>query len=350
MRVLFLTLYPDAVASPRYRVSQFIPYLEAHGVTCRVASPLTDAEYRRLTGPGRSVRALHYHLRETPRRLRQLLSARRYDVVVLQKSVLSAYVWGAAELARACARRLVYDIDDAVHLAPPHPLRRIWRLAEDRGQIPRLFRSADLVLAGNDWLAAAANAAGARRAEVFPTVVDTARFAPADRPPVEYRIGWMGSPSTTGCLQAAADALCRLRDAELCLVGADPGRVPCPGALVKAWDPDAEVAELQRFAVGIMPLPDTDWNRGKCALKALQYMACGVACVASPVGAALDLIEHEANGLLAGSSEEWAAALERLRDPALRRRLGQAGRETVEARYSLKAAAPRLLQLLESVA
>lgn len=99
-----------------------------------------------------------------------------------------------------------------------------------------------------------------------------------------------------------------------------------------------------------MPQPKDEWTRGKCALKALLYMACGVPCVATPHGAATDIIRHEENGLLADSLEDWRSALERLRDPELRGRLGKAARAFVEEHYSLKQAAPRLLQLLEPIA
>lgn len=349
LRVLFLTLYPDQAASPRYRVAQFLPYLRAHGVECTVASPLTADEFAVLTGPGRSCRPLWYHLKEALRRTAQILSARRYDVVFVQKAVMTAYVKHLDGLLRSRARRLVYDIDDAVHLAPPHPLRFPWTLAEDRNQITRMMASADLVLAGNCWLASTAREAGAR-VELFPTVVDTDRFVPSVREPDGYRIGWIGNPSTTICLEPAARALETVKDASVCLVGADAARVPFAGAEVRPWSLEGEVAELQRFSAGIMPQPGGDWMRGKCALKALQYMACGVPCVATPFGAVTDFLQDRVNGLYADSCEEWLAAFEHLREAGVRRAIGGAGRETVERDYSLKHAAPRMLGFLEGVA
>ena len=349
MRVLFLTLYPDVAASPRYRVSQYVPYLREHGVECTVACPLTASELDRFTGPNRTHAPYMYHLRETCRRVRQIVGASRYDVVFVQKAIMSAYVKGLPGMLRRRARRLVYDIDDAVHLAPPHPLSAPWNWFEDLGQITELMGAADLVLAGNSWLLSSAREAGCRNAVLFPTVVDTERFAPAKCEPEVYRIGWIGNASTTICLAPAAEALSGICDAEICLVGADVQRVPFRGADVRAWSYESEVAELHRFTVGIMPQPETDWMRGKCALKALQYMACGIPCVASPFGAVLEFMRHEENGLFADSTVGWREALERLRDPALRRQLGRAGRDTVGKRYSLREAAPRLLELLRSL-
>lgn len=352
MKILFLTLYPDIAASPRYRVSQFLPYLRAHGVECTVACPLTVHEFERLTGPKRRQRPFWYHLRETVRRVGQILDARGYDIVFVQKAIMTAYVRGLPEMLRKRAHRLVYDIDDAVHLDPPHPLFAPWNLFEDRNQIYKIFSQADLVLAGNRWLASIAQEACANTV-LFPTVVDTDRFVPAPQPPDTYRLGWVGNPSTTICLAPAVEALAKVR-AAVCLVGGDPARIswngpPAPDLEVRAWTLDNEVAELHRFAVGLMPQPDAKWMLGKCALKALQYMACGIPCVASPVGAARDLIRRDENGLLAASTAEWLDAFNRLRDPALRKRLGEAGRATVEKDYSMHNAAPKMLDLLRAL-
>jgi len=346
VKVLFLTLYPDVAASSRYRVAQFVPYLESRGISCTVACPLTAPEWDALTGPNRRHRPFWYHARETVRRVGQILCARRYDVVFVQKAIMTAYVRGLPELLRAQARRLVYDMDDAVHLAPPHPLPPVCRPIEDRGQILRLFAMADLVLAGNAWLAEAAKGAGAR-VEHFPTVVDTNRFTPG--PPQDaFRIGWIGNASTTVCLAPAAGALAAMRGS-VRLVGADAARVPFDGAEVAPWSLDREVETIRSFSAGIMPQPKEEWMRGKCALKALQYMACSVPCVATPFGAVLEFMRHDENGIFADNDAEWLDAFARLRDPALRRRIGEAGRATVEERYALCDAAPRLLGLLRSL-
>jgi glycosyltransferase involved in cell wall biosynthesis len=348
MRVLFLTLYPEAAASPRYRVHQFIPYLESKGIECTVRAPMSDAAWRRHTGPNREGRAFWYHAQETPRRLLQLLNVGRYDVVCLQKAVMTAYLRGTEELLRQLAKKVVYDIDDAVHLSPPHPLGAPWSCLEDRGQIQKLIASSDLVLAGNRWLESEATGLGAR-AVYFPTVVDTSRFRPATESSADFRVGWMGSPSTTASLGGISEAFDVLQAGELLLAGADPKQVNWPQARVIPWRYDTEVQLLQQFNVGLMPLPRDTWTQGKCALKALLYMACGVPCIATPFGAALDIIDHGRNGWLANSPREWRDGLEALRDPELRQRLGAAARATVEERFSLGVAAPRLADLLESI-
>ena len=182
MHVLFLTLYPDTAASPRYRVTQFLPYLREAGIECTVAPPMPAESWRRLSGPERQGRALWYHLRETPARITQLLGARRYDVVFVQKALMSAYVRGLPGLLRLAARRVIYDIDDAVHLSPAAPpAPSMVPVRGSRDQIFKIMRQADRVLAGNRWLMEEAQRAGARAAE-FPTVADTRPLHPAVHP------------------------------------------------------------------------------------------------------------------------------------------------------------------------
>ncbi len=348
MRIVFLTLYPDAAASPRYRVGQFLPYLRSRGVGCTVAAPMEEADWRRFTGPNRHGRPFWYHLHETPKRIAQILSARRYDAVFVQKALMSAYLRGLPSLLKHCSKRIIYDIDDAVHLAPPHPLRGMWRSLEDRGQITKLMGLADVVLAGNAWLAEEGRMHNPR-VEVFPTVVDTDRFVPPARAPETFRVGWMGSPSTTPTLSSLRETLTRLHEAQVILVGAEAPKEDWGGAEIRPWRHETEVSEVQRFSVGLLPQAKDAWTRGKCALKALLYMACGVPCIATPYGAALDIIQHERNGLFAETPEEWREGIERLRDPAYRKILGEAARATVEERYSLRTAAPRLLDIIRSL-
>jgi glycosyltransferase involved in cell wall biosynthesis len=135
--------------------------------------------------------------------------------------------------------------------------------------------------------------------------------------------------------------------AELVLIGARPELGDAIGATTISWSRDREVADLQSLDVGMMPLPDDPWARGKCGFKIIQYMACAVPAVASPVGANRDIVVDGETGLLVEEPAEWRAALERLAaNPELRRSVGQAGRARVEQRYSREAVAPRLASLL----
>ena len=139
MRVLFLTLYPDAAASPRYRVLQYLPYLREKGVECTVMSALAREEYEDLARLAREGSAARYHLTEIRRRVTQLLRSRAYDIVFIQKAIMSVYVKRMATLLHWRAQRVVYDIDDAVNISAPVAWRGIWKRIEDPGQINQVM-------------------------------------------------------------------------------------------------------------------------------------------------------------------------------------------------------------------
>jgi glycosyltransferase involved in cell wall biosynthesis len=210
------------------------------------------------------------------------------------------------------------------------------------------------VVVGNEYLAAYARGFN-DRVTVIPTTIDLDEYLPhetyVDRSPVA--IGWSGSRTTLAHLrtldrvlrQVAAQVPVRLH-----VIGTDVYPIEGVEAHVAEWRPDTEIPELSRFDIGVMPLPDEEWARGKCALKALQYMAMGVPTVTSPVGVNADIIRDGENGLLASTEEEWVAKLVALvQDARLREHLGRAGRITVEKEYAASIQAPRVLELLRRV-
>jgi glycosyltransferase involved in cell wall biosynthesis len=212
-----------------------------------------------------------------------------------------------------------------------------------------------VVVAGNEYLARRAAAAGARRVVVLPTVIDVTRYAPEACPSSGFAIGWMGTPVTQRYLAPIARAIadvCAEGGSRVILVGATAdAAVPACQVEIRPWSEESEAADVADFDVGVMPLADTEWEQGKCGYKLIQYMACAKPVVASAVGANRQIVEHGVNGFLATTDDEWRAALRRLRDdPALRERMGKAGRRRVEDQYSLAVAAPRLAELLRAAA
>jgi glycosyltransferase involved in cell wall biosynthesis len=216
------------------------------------------------------------------------------------------------------------------------------------------MREAALVVAGNQYIATRARKAGAKSVKILPTVVDLDRYPLVPATNTEpFTIGWIGSPTTAYNLQMvrpALEAFCDSRSARVVGVGSsslDLGRVPLE---VKPWVESTEVEEIRRFNVGIMPLINSPFERGKNGFKLIQYMACAKPVIGSPVGVNRDIIIDGENGFCATTSDEWIHALERLwSDGKLRNRLGKAGRLRVEERYSLRVAAPQLVSILRSV-
>jgi glycosyltransferase involved in cell wall biosynthesis len=223
-------------------------------------------------------------------------------------------------------------------------------------RIDTVMRRADVVTAGNAYLAARAEAAGCPRVERLPTVVDSLRYVPRE-PGKEGRavvLGWIGSPATAHYLHALAPVVERLQlrhEIRAVAVGARVDQVAGTPFQAVAWSEAQESALLAGFDIGIMPLPDAPWERGKCGYKLIQYMACAVPVVASPVGVNREIVQPGVNGELAEGADAWEAALSRLiADPELRQRMGSEGRRRVEDWYSLQAQAPRLVTLLQEAA
>jgi hypothetical protein len=270
-------------------------------------------------------------------------------VVVLHQIKLSAL---EARLFASVSRRRVFDVDDAIYVRKP---RRLGEAPDDSPWRKRKFaatcRWVDVVAAGNDVLAGAARAS-ARAITILPTSIDTASYRPtsataADAP----TIVWIGSPENLVYLEMIRPALVRLTVRHPTL----KMRIICsrfpdwPGVNIEpiAWSTATEAESLAAAHIGVMPLTDDEWARGKCAFKLLQYMAAALPCVASPVGANAEAVIDGVNGLHARSTEEWERNLEALiRSPELRARFGASGREHVESRYAMRTYQARYLELL----
>jgi glycosyltransferase involved in cell wall biosynthesis len=352
-KILLLTRYERLGASSRVRFLQYLPALQRQGFEFEV-EPLLDNAYVRALYGGAPVGVAH-HLPAYARRLRALLRRRRHDLIWLEKEALP-WVPAAAEALLTGGVPVVVDFDDAWFLRyeqNSHPLIR--NLMSDK--IDAVMRAATIVVAGNDFIAKRARQAGARHVEIVPSVIDLDRYAPpATARPADPRpliAGWIGIPLNAHYLEALAGALRAVADrVRLHIVGAAaPATLAGLPVETFPWTEDSEIGRIDAFDIGLMPLNDTPWERGKCAYKLLQVMAAGKPVIASPVGANRSAVRHEVNGLLAGTTEQWTEAFVRLAtDPALRWRMGKAARDTVERDYSLVATLPKIATILRDAA
>lgn len=345
MRLLVICPYPeDRAPSQRFRFEQYLLGLEARGVDVEVRPLMDRPTYAAFHRRGGILRKSVSLARGLLGRLDDVRAAADADVVLLHREAFPA---GGAFIERRLAATgtpLVFDFDDAIYLRDVSPANRWAAVLKRPRKTEEILSLATVVLAGNDHLAAYARRfAGDVR--VLPTVIDTERYEASGRwragdgEPVT--VGWTGSVTTIEHLRPLEDVLALLQErtgVRIRVIGA-PGYEPRGfEAEVLPWRSETEVADLCGIDVGIMPLPDEEWAKGKCGLKLLQYMALGRPGVASPVGVNETIVEHGENGLLARTSGEWYRALERLvRDRELRERLGRRARETVERRYSVRA-------------
>jgi glycosyltransferase involved in cell wall biosynthesis len=323
MNLLALVDSPEHVCC-RYRIRAFEPALSRRGwsLTCRA-------------------------LRRGPlARLRQLAEADQYDAVILQRKLLPP--WELAFLRRH-ARQLAFDFDDAVLFRDSYDRRGPYSDRRER-RFAATVNSADVVLAGNDFLADCALRAGAAPSCVrtIPTCVDTACYpeptelGPCDRSGGEVDLVWIGSASTLRGLQRQQPLLDRLgrelpglRLRVICDQFPRFQRLP---VIPVPWAVEWEGRDLAAGQIGISWLPDDPWSRGKCGLKVLQYQAARLPVVANPVGVQAELIEPGATGFLPSTEREWLEAVRALAlDPARRQSMGQLARSRVESGFSVAA-------------
>jgi glycosyltransferase involved in cell wall biosynthesis len=332
------------------RSYQYLPYLASQGMQVTVLPLLGDVYVQDLySGRRRRLGAI---CRAYLQRLGRLLQSRRFDLLWIE-SELFPYLpaWGEALLA-ASGIPYVVDYDDAIfHRYDLHPHGLVRALL--RGKVDAVMRRATLVLVGNEYLAERARRAGARRVECLPTVVDVGRYGTAaHNTKGMFTIGWIGAPVTAPYLtlvQSVLADVCQHGDVRVVIVGAQHVQLSGVPVETRTWSEETEVKEIQSFDVGIMPLPDEPWERGKCGYKIIQYMACGKPAVASPVGVNRHIIADGVDGFLVATPDQWSWALRTLRDDhGLRARMGKAAQRKVEKEYSLQVTAPRLAALLRS--
>jgi glycosyltransferase involved in cell wall biosynthesis len=277
-----------------------------------------------------------------------------YDLLWIQAELLPWLPpWGEETLARR-GIRMVVDYDDAIFLHYETNKSR-WVRALLKDKIDRVMKWASLVIVGNDYLKRRALDAGARWVEELPSVVDITQYCFAESSSQNgLTIGWIGSPPTRKYLRLIQPALhqfCQEENARLlCIGGGTPDLEGVP-LVVTDWSEETQALQLSRCDVGIMPLSKGPWEQGKCGYKLIQYMACGLPVVASPVGFNSRIVIPGENGFLASDTDEWLGAFKTLcGDPKLRKVMGNAGRTLVERSFSMQVTAPRLVNLLAQVA
>ena len=354
--ILALSPIPEQGAGCRFRIAQFVPYLRDAGFDLTI-HPLFDADFFRLVyQPGRYLRKAAALASRTVDRIAAINRAKPVDAVFVYRE---AYPIGPPVFERLIRRRgwpIVYDFDDAVYLPNTSAANRVIGFMKNPGKIAEILRLSAHVVAGNEFLAQYARRHNPH-VTVVPTSVNVQQWRPRDTPrrddapPV---IGWIGTPTTTPYLLAMQDVFAELARQQTFVlrISGSVAPVAMPGVRVEnvPWSLDREVELFNTCDIGVYPLPDDEWTRGKCGFKAIQFMACGVPVIASPVGVNRAIVTDGLDGFLAADRSEWLGKLSQLiSSRETRERLGAAGRRTIERSYSTEAAAARLVSVFEQV-
>ena len=353
-RVLLVCAHrPNRSPSQRYRFEQYLPYLESQGYSFTWSYLIKEHEDQKFYSAGNYFLKAKILLRAYLIRYKDLLRMSQFDIVFEQRESLFT---GSAFFERAVFAKkipLIFDFDDSIWMADTSPANKKFEWLKEPKKIYEVFDYATVVIAGNSILA--------RRAKeytpdvvIIPTTIDTNLHVPIQKPKAsKIRIGWSGSISTIKHFLLLLPVLSRLKmkygnSIEVAVLADKPYSSPEQEIVSLIWSPDTEVAHLNTFDIGVMPLPDDAWSQGKCGLKGLSYMACGIPTVMSAVGVNSEIISHQQNGFLAEDENEWYDCLCALIDnAALRKQIGEKGRATVLERYSVEANKQKYLQVFE---
>lgn len=356
-KILFLAAHrPGRSPGQRFRFEQYLAYLQEQGFHCEVSFLLNAADDAVFYKKGNYFRKLLIFLKTIRIRLRDLKRAGNYDIIFLyREAVMFGSVWFEKRLAKK-GPRLVLDYDDAIWLKDVSEGNRRLAWLKRPSKTADIIKLCSLVITGNEYLANYARQFSSH-VTVVPTTLETAHFkrtAPS-KPEPPLCIGWTGSITTLRHLELALPVMHKLYalygDAITFRVIADR-YWECPGLPVQfiRWNRETELQDLSDIHIGIMPLPDDDWARGKCGFKGLQYMALGIPAVMSPVGVNSEIIKDGENGFLAATEDDWMEKLSLLiTNPVLREQLGHAGRRTVEERFSNNAWKEKYAALLNQL-
>lgn len=355
LKLLMATRYGRLGASSRLRLLQYSGPLAEFGIESTVRPFLSDGYIRALyEGRSRLPAVLAAYARAAGLRG----AVRAHDIVWIEKEMLPFLPAPFERAVLGGDKTYILDFDDAWFLRyggeGDGAARNRMVRALLGGKFPTLLRGAALTIVANESLRDWAVGAGARNVLLLPTVIDLDHYPVAPEPEAPFTVGWIGTPVTAPYLARLAEPLRVLAQEaplELLVIGAPDFAIEGVKCRTVPWHEASEAALIGQCHVGIMPLPDDAWARGKSGYKLIQYMAAGRPAIGSPVGANSTIVEDGVTGFLAQDAEDWADRLRRLRDDGtMRCAMGAAARARVAAHYALQSAAPRLAAAIRAIA
>lgn len=357
-KVLFICLHrPGRSPGQRFRFEQYLDYLAANGYDCKLSYLLNAKEDKAFYAKGNYVRKVFIYLKTLMKRTGDWFAMNKYDIIfIFRDALMTGSTFFEKRFARSKAK-IIFDFDDAIWMQNVSDANKKLSFLKNAGKTGTIIRLSDMIFAGNRYLADYA-ADFNRNIVIVPTTIDTDIYVPGKKELNEQTvcIGWSGSFSTIQHFTLAIPALERIKEkygskVKFMIIG--DARYYCKELATQgvAWNAATEIEDLSEIDIGIMPLPDDEWAKGKCGLKGLQYMALGIPTLMSPVGVNTEIIQPGINGFLPATEDEWVEILSKLiENKECRIKIGNTGRQTVIDKYSVEAWKGKYLEYFNGLA
>lgn len=344
-KVLIICLHrKDRSPGQRFRYEQYLSFLEENGYKFDISILLNEKDDKAFYSKGNYFRKFLIYLKTLVIRTKDWFRMNRYEIIfIFRDALMTGSVFFEKRFARSKAK-IIFDFDDAIWLQNVSDANKKLAFMKNASKTGKIIGLSDLIFAGNQYLADYA-AEFNKNISIIPTTIDTAIYVTQKREKENKTIciGWSGSFSTIQHFATAIPALKRIKDkfgnsVSFKIIGDKNYYCAELDTKGNAWVADTEIRDLSQIDIGIMPLPDDEWAKGKCGLKGLQYMALEIPTLMSPVGVNTEIIQHAVNGYLPDTENEWVEILSNLiENKELRERIGKAGRQTVVNKYSVEA-------------
>lgn len=344
-KILFLTPYPlNSAPSQRFRFEQYFQFLKNETINYEISSFLDKKTWSIFYKKGYTLRKVIGILKGILKRHFILFSLYKYDKLFIHREAcLIGPVYFEWLYAKVFRKEIIYDFDDAIWIKDVSAVNKSLGWLKFPNKTEKIIAYSTTVIAGNNYLADYAMKYN-KHVFVIPTTIDTNYHFPNKtiKQNEKIRIGWTGTITTNNHLKFLFPVLAKLKNkypqVELVMISNAPIKGSSIEISYQQWNKTTEIEDLTQIDIGIMPLPDNEWAKGKCGFKGLQYMALEISTIMSPVGVNTEIIQDGENGFLAISEADWMEKLSRLiESKELREKIGKAGRKTVVERYSIEA-------------
>ena len=341
-KILFVAAHrPDRSPSQRFRFEQYLKFLEDNDYHCHQSFLIKEWHEKKFYNPGNLPHKTYIFLRSFAKRFSEFIRYYNYDIIFVQREAFMTGTIIFERLFKMTNAKLVFDFDDSIWLHDVSEANKKLGWLKSPEKTGKIIAISDLVFAGNEFLAEYARKFNSK-VVIIPTTIDTNEYKNIGNNNKSICIGWSGSMTTIKHFEHAVPFLSLIKKkygdkVSFKVIGDNSYRNEELGITSIAWNKEDEIKELSTFDIGIMPLPNDEWAKGKCGLKGLQYMALEIPTIMSPVGVNTEIIQDGVNGFLATSVEEWVNKLSLLiESKELRTKIGKEGRKTVEEKYSVE--------------